>query len=98
MALSDGTDMDASNKERETEGKRGAGSKLSSAVSGGANASLGITYGVTVLFFVGIGWLLDDHFGSSPLFLIVGMLLGAIGGFVSLVKKVPPAGGRPKER
>ena len=90
--------MDASNKERETEGKPGAGSKLSSAMSGGANASLGITYGVTVLFFVGIGWLLDDHFGSSPLFLIVGMLLGAIGGVVSLVKKVPPAGGRPKER
>jgi F0F1-type ATP synthase assembly protein I len=89
--------MDASNKERESEGQRHASSKLSSAMSGGANASLGITFGVTVLFFVGVGWLLDDRFGSSPLFLIVGMLLGAIGGFVSLLKKVPPAGGRRKD-
>ena len=65
---------------------------LSSAAQGGGAAALGMTYGATILLFVGVGWWLDDHFGTSPWLLIAGSLLGATGGFISLVKKVPPAG------
>ena len=84
--------MAVSNKERNSGESPHSGRSLMSAAQGG-NASLGITYGVTVLVFVGLGWWLDDRFGTSPWLLIVGMLLGSVGGIVSLVKKVPPAGG-----
>ena len=90
--------MAVSKKEHEGEEPSRADSSLSSAVQSGGNAALGITYGATVLVFVGIGWWLDDHFGTSPWLLIVGMLLGSVGGIVSLVKKVPPAGGRPEDK
>lgn len=85
--------MAVSNKERNGKESSQSGGSLSSAVSNSGNASLGITYGATVLVFVGLGWWLDDRFGTSPWLLIVGMLLGSVGGIVSLVKKVPPAGG-----
>jgi len=65
---------------------------LSSVTQGNGAAALGMTYGATILLFVGAGWWLDDHFGTSPWLLIAGSLLGATGGFISLVKKVPPAG------
>ncbi len=77
---------------RKSVGKdRGEGT-LSSASQGNGAAALGMTYGATILLFVGVGWWLDDHFGTSPWLLIAGSLLGATGGFISLVKKVPPAG------
>ena len=85
--------MAVSNKERNSEEPPHSGSSLASAAQSGGNASLGITYGATVLVFVGLGWWLDDRFGTSPWLLIVGMLLGSVGGIVSLVKKVPPVGG-----
>ena len=67
-------------------------SKLSSVHRGNGAAALGMTYGATILLFVGVGWWLDERFGTSPWLLIAGSLLGATGGFISLVKKVPPAG------
>ena len=85
--------MAVSNKERSSEEPPHSGSSLASAAQSGGNASLGITYGATVLVFVGLGWWLDDRFGTSPWLLIVGLLLGSVGGIVSLVKKVPPVGG-----
>ena len=90
--------MEVSNKERKGDEQSNSDRAPSSAVQSGGNASLGITFGATVLVFVGFGWWLDDRFGTSPWLLIVGMLLGSVGGIVSLVKKVPPVGGRPKKK
>jgi F0F1-type ATP synthase assembly protein I len=55
-----------------------------------------MTYGLTVVAFTGCGWWLDGHFGTSPRLLLAGALLGGVGGFVSLLKKVPPPGGGSK--
>lgn len=32
---------------------------------------------VTVAIFLGIGWLIDRWLGKSPLFLVIGVILGA---------------------
>ena len=90
--------MEVSNKERKDDEQSNSDSAISSVAQSGGNASLGITFGATILAFVGFGWWLDDRFGTSPWLLIVGMLLGSVGGIVSLVKKVPPVRGRPENK
>ncbi len=52
----------------------------------GAYASLGIQFAVTVLFFLAGGWWLDDYLATTPLFLLLGTLFGAGGGFYKLYR------------
>ncbi|MCH2102720.1 MAG: AtpZ/AtpI family protein [Planctomycetes bacterium] len=65
---------------------------LSSVARQSGAAALGMTYGATILVFVGLGWWLDERLGTSPWLLIIGLFLGSGGGFLSLLKKVPPPG------
>ena len=44
---------------------------------------------VVVLFTLGGRWL-DDQWGTSPLCLLIGFFLGALGGFIHLVNAVAP--------
>ena len=44
---------------------------------------------VVALFALGGRWL-DEKLGSSPLFLLLGFSLGALGGFIHLVNSVAP--------
>ena len=74
------------------EGEEEEGSPFSSVARESGAAALGMTYGATILLFVGAGCWLDDRLGTSPWLLIVGLLLGSGGGFLSLLKKVPPPG------
>ena len=69
-----------------------------SVARGSGAAALGMNYGLTILVFTGLGWWLDGHFETSPWLIIVGSLLGAVGAFVSLLKKVPPVAGRPSSK
>lgn len=47
----------------------------------------GLAYGAvislvgSILIFLGIGWALDKYLDKSPLFLVIGIVLGAIVGF-----------------
>lgn len=41
--------------------------------------SLGIVAAAQLLVGFGLGWLVDDLAGTSPVFLLVGLLLGIIG-------------------
>lgn len=50
----------------------------------------GLTLVVTVGLFAYGGHLLDGLAGTSPLFLLLGMLLGAAGGFIHLFSVVAP--------
>lgn len=52
----------------------------------GPYASLGIQFAATILIFVSIGWWLDDEFATTPLFLLLGALFGAVGGFYKLYR------------
>ena len=49
---------------------------------------LGLTYCLTVLVFVGLGYLGDQRFGTDPWLTVAGMLLGASGATYSLVRAV----------
>ncbi len=59
--------------------------------------SLGIQFAGTMLVLGALGYWADQALGTLPWLLIAGILLGAVGGFISLVKKVPPARGSAKK-
>ena len=52
----------------------------------GPYASLGVQFAVTILLFLAVGWWLDGQLGTTPLFLLLGTLLGAVGGFYKLYR------------
>ncbi len=58
-------------------------------------AGAGIQFAATFLVMGLFGWWLDGKLGTEPWLMIAGILLGATGAFVSLVKRVPPARRRP---
>lgn len=60
------------------------------AVLGRKEAGAGITFGVAVALFTIGGWWLDSKLGSRPAFLLVGLFLGATGGFIHLVETISP--------
>ena len=64
----------------------------------GRYAGLGLSFVVTIALFGGFGWWLDGRLGSTPWLLIVGVVLGAVLGFVMIVRSVPPAQNVPLDR
>jgi F0F1-type ATP synthase assembly protein I len=54
---------------------------------GETNRKSGLAYGAVtllvaaILVFLGIGWLIDNYFHTSPIGLVVGVILGTIIGF-----------------
>lgn len=58
---------------------------------------LGLGLGVTLAAFALAGWWLDGRLGTSPLCLLVGTSLGFLGGMTSLIRKVPPPGGKKRD-
>jgi F0F1-type ATP synthase assembly protein I len=55
----------------------------------GRVGGLGFTFAASMFVFGWGGYWLDGKLGTSPLLLIVGGALGAIGGFIHIVKSVP---------
>jgi len=51
-----------------------------------------------MLGFGGIGYWLDGHFGTKPWFLLAGLILGMIGGFVNFFRLVLPSKGQGADR
>lgn len=54
-------------------------------------AGLGIQFAGTILVLGALGYWADRKLGSAPWLMILGIFLGAAGGFVSLVRQVPAA-------
>ncbi len=50
--------------------------------------NIGIEFGVTVLVSFGIGYLLDRRLGTTPFFMIVGVLWGVVSSFWVLYRKI----------
>jgi F0F1-type ATP synthase assembly protein I len=48
-------------------------------------ASAGFTYAGTMLVFGGVGYLVDRWAGTDPWLLVLGLIAGAVGGFIRLV-------------
>lgn len=51
-------------------------------------STLGIQLVLTVLLGAYVGWLLDKHFDTAPILLIILTFFGAIAGMVSFIKSV----------
>ena len=54
----------------------------------GRYAGLGLTFAGTIVVMGALGYGLDVWLGSLPWLMIVGILLGSVGGLISIVKKV----------
>ena len=63
-----------------------AGNKKGTYGEIGPYASLGIQFAVTILLFLGGGWWLDGKLGTTPVFILLGTLFGAVGAFYKLYR------------
>lgn len=50
--------------------------------------SVGIQMGMAMAFFTGLGWWLDEQFGTSPWLILTGGVLGVLGIFILLFRIV----------
>jgi F0F1-type ATP synthase assembly protein I len=53
-------------------------------------AGLGVSFAATVGVLAYAGYWIDGKLGSSPAFLLAGVLLGFLGATFSLIRHVPP--------
>ena len=60
----------------------------------GLASGIGLQLAVTVLVGLGLGYLADRAFHTSPWFLLVGLLLGVVGGGYSVVRRLMKEIGR----
>ena len=51
-------------------------------------SGLGCTFAAAVLLFMAGGWLLDGWIGATPVFMVVGALVGATLGSVSMYRRL----------
>jgi F0F1-type ATP synthase assembly protein I len=52
---------------------------------------LGLRFAIAIAMGVGGGYWLDSKFDTIPLFLIIGLLLGATSGFLTIYRAVYPS-------
>lgn len=62
----------------------------------GAFLDLGLEFAVAVAFGVGLGYFADEKLNTFPLFLLLGLLLGATSGFLIIYRAVFPSKGQKK--
>lgn len=72
---------------------RGSGGQSRSA----SLSHLGITYAAAIIVYGLGGWWLDKKLGCLPLFTMVGVALGAVGGFIWIYREVMRAQAREDE-
>ncbi len=63
----------------------------------GKYMGLGLQFAASVALLTFGGFWLDGKVGTLPLFTMLGALLGFAGATISLVHKVPPAGGKRRD-
>lgn len=61
-------------------------------------ATAGITFGITIVSMSLLGYWLDTRFDTSPWFMIGGLGLGGVSGFIHLVETVSPGTLFPKRK
>jgi ATP synthase protein I len=64
----------------------------------GRYAGLGLQFALTMGVLGALGYWADTSFGTLPWLLVLGVLVGAVGGFVRIVKAVPSSAPSRKER
>ncbi|MBL0331937.1 MAG: AtpZ/AtpI family protein [Chlorobiota bacterium] len=51
-------------------------------------SGLGLQLAAAMCLFGGVGYWLDSKYGFKPWFMIIGIVLGAVGGMVSVIRAV----------
>ncbi len=64
----------------------------------GAYANFGLQFVVALLVFLWLGQWLDRRLGTAPIFLLVGVFLGAGGSFYAMYRKLMAAQEREEQR
>ncbi len=64
---------------------------LSGASDLGRYAGLGVQFAASMALLGAAGWWLDGKLGTSPWLLITGVFAGAVGGFIAVIRAVPPS-------
>jgi F0F1-type ATP synthase assembly protein I len=59
-----------------------------SANAGAAYLGLGLQFGLAIILFMFVGKWLDARLGTSPWLLILGVFVGAAGGFYSIYRRL----------
>ena len=62
----------------------------------GPYMTLGIQLAAAVVVFFLIGWWLDTHYGTSPTFRLIGLLVGSVGGMIRFLKSAIELGNKEK--
>lgn len=70
------------------------GNKKAVANSIGRYIDLGLQFAIAIGLGVALGWYLDSKLKTTPLFLVLGILLGATSGFLNIYRAVYP----PKQK
>lgn len=78
--------------------EREAAPRPTSAAQYAQYAGLGFTFAGTFLVLGAVGWWLDGKLGTAPWLMLFGIALGAVGGFYSMVKRVPGGFGESPEQ
>lgn len=73
---------------------RSSGGRDSSGSDYGRYAGLGIQFAATIGVLAWVGWYADEKLGTSPLFVLVGVILGFVGGTISIIRTIPPVSRR----
>jgi len=71
---------------------------MDSAVSGAEFAGIGVQFALAILVFVYAGVWLDKRLGSTPWFTLIGVFVGAAGGFYSMYRKITASQRRDAEQ
>ncbi|MEO7083766.1 MAG: AtpZ/AtpI family protein [Gemmatimonadaceae bacterium] len=71
---------------------------MDNAVSGAEFAGIGVQFALAILVFVFAGVWLDKRLGSTPWFTLIGVFVGAAGGFYSMYRKITASQRRDAEQ
>jgi F0F1-type ATP synthase assembly protein I len=66
--------------------------------AGNSHLALGFTFAAGVIFFLGIGLLVDRRFGFTPVFTVIGAIGGAVLSFLNVYWKLEAETARRREK
>ncbi len=66
--------------------------------AGNSHLALGFTFAAGVIFFLGLGLLVDRRFGLTPLFTIIGAIGGSVLSFLNIYWKLEAETARRRKK
>ena len=87
----------ADQQRRPGDRRPGASQQRGATLTVGSFAGLGLQFALTILVFLYLGKWLDGKLGTAPWLLLLGVFIGAAGGFYSLYRALTASQRRDRE-